>query len=140
MATVSTYKLRDADVPLRVASPTTIVHSVTFSTALVGSGDLIAMFDLPKGLRLMNAWVHQKATIGTTGTVLLQLGTGGTALTAATTAATDDANYMQANSVAPIEIGTETEVQLLFAGVANGVGVVEVGVVVEPDDYGRIYA
>jgi len=140
MATVSTYKLRDADVPLRVAGRTTIVKSITWSTGLVDSGGLVALFDLPRGVRIMDAVVNQKASLGTTGTVFLQLGTGGTALTAATTADTVTVKSMRANAVAPILLASqELELQLVFAGVANGVGVVEVTVEVEPADYGVIY-
>lgn len=135
MADSTTYKMRDAEVPLRTAGDTWIIHSITFATGMLGTTtDRVAYFDLPRGVRVMNGYVNQKATIGTAPTSQLVLGS--TALTAATVAGTPSAKWMQDNGVAPILLGTETQVGVLCSAAINGTGEVEVGVLVEPADYG----
>lgn len=135
MADYTTLKLRDAEVPLRTAGDTWIIHSITFFTGMLGTTtDRVGYFDLPKGVRVMNAYINQKATLGTGPTATLVLGS--LALTAATVAGTPSAKWMQDNGIAPQKLGTETQVGVLLSAAINGTGEVEVGVLVEPADFG----
>ena len=85
MATISTYMVPPYLTPNRVAAISTIVFDLVPPTSGIASGDLLDVAIFPAGSRLLDAWVQTEASIGAGATLTLTI--GGTAVTGATTAA-----------------------------------------------------
>lgn len=91
MATISTLKLADAQVPAPVGSAGVDINLNIVGTAtLADNGDDIELFDLPAGHILEVYAFGHDATLGASCTAQLRVGT--TAVTAATTAGGADSN------------------------------------------------
>jgi len=101
MATITSVKKADREVPNEVGGLTPIHFTFTISATLADNTDVINLFDLPEGAKIFDAGSNISATLGASSALRLRCAT--TALCAASTAGGADFDQM---NVTPYEVTT----------------------------------